>query len=783
MSFQTFVTQRLAAITAMINAIATNAKKIDELPEQSDLNPASKLHVSRDGISESLEVEKIISAINSGLFDTILYLGDITLDGNVVTVPAGARWKIGNINYGNTSDIERTVPFCAIGLTRIDILVANTSNDIILIRGQETASISIRPNTPPNTVLVTEMSVTERTVGTPANPVLGGPFVRKSEKYFADINAPGQNSVRLYGESSYFMISDFYAPFGNLEYLIDYMTSTYVGKSYVFYNNQATNLTIVHNPSGTVANRKYFIFPNNQNFILKPGEQVEFIEHEDGNLYYLGTANVDINNYYTKTEIDTKISSVYKYKGSVATLADLPSSGQVIGDVYDVQTDGSNYAWNGIEWDRLGGMVDMSGKEDTANKSQDVEADKLSTTKYGSIKAIYDWAVAKFQAALRDVSATQSGIVNNNLLQELGGVDKLINGVRIGRGNGNGINNLALGASALNSVEVSGNLSGQYNVAVGINPLEMNTTGFYNSALGVRTLTNNTTGNYNTTIGAVTLHFNTTGNENTAIGAFSLWKNTTASNNTAFGSSSLRENLTGLRNVAVGRFAAVISTGNDNIAVGHAALGNLSTGSGNVVLGSSINTNLGLTTGSNNLIIAPNNGQATGITTGSGNVVIGKVTGLAADLQNTVTIANGVGDIRFSVNTAGLATIPSQTNALIEADASGKAAITKEYVNSIVKPYKVYVALLTQTGTSAPVATVLENTFGGEVMWSHDSQSNYRGTLTGAFTEGKTAAFLQQNNFFYTLVFNRIDNNSFIITTNGPDNILINASIEIRVYN
>ena len=60
MSFQTFVTQRLAAITAMMNAIATNAKKIDELPVQSDLHPASKFHVSRDGISESLEVEKLL---------------------------------------------------------------------------------------------------------------------------------------------------------------------------------------------------------------------------------------------------------------------------------------------------------------------------------------------------------------------------------------------------------------------------------------------------------------------------------------------------------------------------------------------------------------------------------------------------------------------------------------------------------------------------------------------------------------------------------------------------
>ena len=63
---------------------------------------------------------------------------------------------------------------------------------------------------------------------------------------------------------------------------------------------------------------------------------------------------------YNKTEIDSKISSVYKYKGSVASYEDLPSEDLTIGDVYNVETDGSNYAWNGVTWDKLGGDVDLS---------------------------------------------------------------------------------------------------------------------------------------------------------------------------------------------------------------------------------------------------------------------------------------------------------------------------------------------------------------------------------------------------------------------------------------
>lgn len=52
---------------------------------------------------------------------------------------------------------------------------------------------------------------------------------------------------------------------------------------------------------------------------------------------------------------ETAVSGMYKYKGSVATVQDLPSSGNSVGDVWNVQATGMNYAWNGTEWDQLGG--------------------------------------------------------------------------------------------------------------------------------------------------------------------------------------------------------------------------------------------------------------------------------------------------------------------------------------------------------------------------------------------------------------------------------------------
>ena len=63
---------------------------------------------------------------------------------------------------------------------------------------------------------------------------------------------------------------------------------------------------------------------------------------------------------YTKTEVDAKVASVYRYKGSVASESKLPTSGMVVGDVYDIQDTGMNVAWNGTAWDKLGISVDLT---------------------------------------------------------------------------------------------------------------------------------------------------------------------------------------------------------------------------------------------------------------------------------------------------------------------------------------------------------------------------------------------------------------------------------------
>lgn len=53
------------------------------------------------------------------------------------------------------------------------------------------------------------------------------------------------------------------------------------------------------------------------------------------------------------------LTSVYKYKGSVATVAELPAADNTVGDVWNVEATDMNYGWTGTAWDPLGQMFSV----------------------------------------------------------------------------------------------------------------------------------------------------------------------------------------------------------------------------------------------------------------------------------------------------------------------------------------------------------------------------------------------------------------------------------------
>ena len=118
---------------------------------------------------------------------------------------------------------------------------------------------------------------------------------------------------------------------------------------------------------------------------------------------------------------------------------------------------------------------------------------------------------------------------------------------------------------------------------------------------------------------------------------------------------------------------------------------------------------------------------------------------------------------------------------------SGVAA----FANSYSLGYTVYTALLTQTGTNAPVATVLQNTTGGTIAWSYSNVGIYVATISSAtYTANKTAVLISLGGANNSTVISSVVDSTTALTlyqidvgdqaTTNPINAT--TTIEIRIY-
>jgi hypothetical protein len=102
---------------------------------------------------------------------------------------------------------------------------------------------------------------------------------------------------------------------------------------------------------------------------------------------------------------------------------------------------------------------------------------------------------------------------------------------------------------------------------------------------------------------------------------------------------------------------------------------------------------------------------------------------------------------------------------------------------------KIYTALLSQSGTSDPTATILGTNEIGAIIWTRNSTGNYTGTLTGAFTNNKTWLICQKGDgtgSFVNALLSRNSDNALTLdvrdNANSVTDSFTNLSIEIRVY-
>jgi hypothetical protein len=173
-----------------------------------------------------------------------------------------------------------------------------------------------------------------------------------------------------------------------------------------------------------------------------------------------------------------------------------------------------------------------------------------------------------------------------------------------------------------------------------------------------------------------------------------------------------------------------------------------------------------------------------------GNVTIESTGGsVGVDALDEINIEAINNTFLGSVN--GTVTVQSRGNATLQST-NGNLLLNSPNGNVVVNGVKVYKALLTQVELEAPVATVLENSLGGTIVWSRDSAGFYIGSLVGVFpNELKVFSLLGMQKNDNDVVFQQgwNDADSIYVATYNidggtvlADSLLINTSILIEVY-
>lgn len=112
---------------------------------------------------------------------------------------------------------------------------------------------------------------------------------------------------------------------------------------------------------------------------IEEGAQVNIIQQikVDGTVLTVTDKSVNIPLSEKIGEVvGSKLTTAYNYKGTVSSPSALPTSGQAVGDVWNIENKseygeaGVNVAWTGTKWDSLGGIFDTTAID---NKISDIK--------------------------------------------------------------------------------------------------------------------------------------------------------------------------------------------------------------------------------------------------------------------------------------------------------------------------------------------------------------------------------------------------------------------------
>ena len=159
------------------------------------------------------------------------------------------------------------------------------------------------------------------------------------------------------------------------------------------------------------------------------GKTITFTTH--GAAGTAGTSTLVLSDLATTQEVEdaiaTVVGSVFVYKGS-CTYANLPSSGQKKGDTWNV-TDahggypaGTNYAWDGTNWDPLGG--DVTNYKTKQSAKADPTASGTSVTFIDSITQNENGEMTATKKTVQSASGSQAGLMSSTHYTKLEGIEQ-----------------------------------------------------------------------------------------------------------------------------------------------------------------------------------------------------------------------------------------------------------------------------------------------------------------------------------------------------------------------
>lgn len=168
------IQQQINEINARLNQIASDANLISELPTVQSGEKFLAVQNTTTNQTEKINLTDISS--QAGLPDGIVQLGVITVTEitNTINFSNNFIWRIGGVLY--TNEPQSFVINLATDLRR-DIFVLTDASNILRVQGEDSPT-PVAPAVPVGTIYLTEILVTNSSIGEPVTPDLVG-FVQK----------------------------------------------------------------------------------------------------------------------------------------------------------------------------------------------------------------------------------------------------------------------------------------------------------------------------------------------------------------------------------------------------------------------------------------------------------------------------------------------------------------------------------------------------------------------------------------------------------------------------